>query len=155
MPPPSRFPVLSQRKKVKASSLLWNNANPFRVTICTVCSSSLQQLDRGGGRRGYRQTDRLSRWLAHSPLPINLWLPLAALLNLHSPAQSSSYTETHMAGKLAQVAVRPRRAARATYSHSRRANTHRHTLGTDTCTLRYIPHATVTFNVPSQSIQTW
>ncbi|KAG8009304.1 hypothetical protein GBF38_017427 [Nibea albiflora] len=38
-----------------------------------------------------------------------------ALLNLHSLAQSSSYTKTHMAVKLAQVAVRPRHAARATY----------------------------------------
>lgn len=55
-------------------------ANLFRRTICIVCFSFLQQLDRGGGDGGYRQTDRLSRWLTHSPVPINLWLSLQLFL---------------------------------------------------------------------------
>lgn len=67
-------------KKVKASSQLWNNANPFHRTICTVCSSFPQQLDGGGGDAGYRQTDRSSRWLTHSSLAINLWLSLQLFL---------------------------------------------------------------------------
>lgn len=64
-------------KRVKFSCLLWNNANSFWRTICTVCFSFLQQLDRGGLDT---QTDTLSRWLIRYWLPINPWLSLQLLV---------------------------------------------------------------------------
>lgn len=56
--PPQSFWSSVRVKKGRVSCLLWNNANPFRRTICTVCSSFLQQLDRGGWDGAYTQADR-------------------------------------------------------------------------------------------------
>lgn len=89
-------------KKVKASSLLWNNANPSHRTICTACFSFLQQLDREVGG-GYGDTDRLSRWLTHSQVPINLWLSLQLFLTCtrwpnHRATQSPYGRKTRTGG---------------------------------------------------------
>lgn len=126
VPPPSQFWVLSEWERSKLQvdygTMQIHFGGPSALSA-SLCFSSWME------GAGMVLTDRQTDWADGSHTTGFQLIPgfHCNSSNLHSLAQSSSYTKTHMAGKLAQVAVCPRHAARATYCHSPRTNTRQST----------------------------